>query len=91
MSKPREFWVSLENNEYANNCYNAFGVNPEKPSRHTHVIELTPELSRKLELFDEAVRLLKEKDHYNLTINPSEDENLAHARAIETFLKKLGE
>lgn len=56
------------------------------------VIELTPSVSRKLELFDEAVELLKES-YGSVRTYAMQTYSKSRARKadeIETFLKKLG-
>lgn len=102
MSKSREIWLKHSNCEPEFDVFTT-EVAQTKPDFNNPVwndfksavcfIELTPEVSRKLELFDEAVELLKEsygsvRTHAMQTYSKS---SAKKADEIETFLKKLGE
>lgn len=99
MIKPREFWIYERKQTTSRKAYPhvrecTSDIAPlcgspwlrEKPFK---AIELTPEVTRKLELFDEAVDVIRKyKEQVHMTghgISPEE------SWAARTFLKKLGE
>lgn len=109
MSKAREFWLAGLNSHdvcvFDQKTVSSFRHDFNKNNEYIHVIELTPEVSRKLELFDEAVKYLDQaarqwKMHVenfaqdDLETVLKEDHKNIEAQELSRclqFLKKLGE